>query len=129
MRKVTRNYWMFVLQAILGLALGVSSFLLWVVFPRGYSAGRALWVDIHKWGGLALCIVVLVHVAMHGAWIARKTRRVLNELRGATLQVIARLASLAFFVLGVESDGKEIPKPSGLGARLQGLPCEPDPLE
>ena len=102
MRKATRNYWMFTVQAVLSSLLVASSFLLWVVFPRGYSAGRTLWVQIHRRCGLALCIVVLVHVAMHGAWIARTTRRVLNDLAGATRQAVGRMVSLASAVLRVE---------------------------
>jgi hypothetical protein len=82
MRKATRNYWLDVVMGLLALVLAVSSFLLWVVFPRGYFAARAVWVAIHKWGGLALGIAVLVHVAFHWRWLKRTTRRYLGGLRG-----------------------------------------------
>jgi hypothetical protein len=80
MRKATRNYWLDVLMALLALVLAVSSFLLWVVFPRGYFPARAAWVAIHKWVGLALGIAVLVHVAFHWRWLVRMTRRQLERL-------------------------------------------------
>ena len=82
MRKATRNYWLDVLMGILALLLAVSSFLLWVVFPRGYYPARTAWVDIHKWGGLGLRIAVLLHVAFHWKWLGRMTRRHLRHLLG-----------------------------------------------
>ena len=42
MKKTTRNYWLDVTMGTLGLLLAVSSFMLWVVFPRGYYAARTL---------------------------------------------------------------------------------------
>ena len=82
MQETTRNYWLDVLMGLLALTLGVSSFLLWLVFPRGYFPARELWVDIHKWVGLALSIAVLIHVVLHRRWLARMTRRCLTGTRG-----------------------------------------------
>jgi hypothetical protein len=76
MRKATWYYWLDVAMGLLALLLAISSLLLWVVFPRGYYPSRALWVAIHKWGGLALGIVALVHVLLHWRWLVRMTRRV-----------------------------------------------------
>lgn len=56
--------------------LALSSFLLWVVFPRGYYAARTLWVTVHKWGGLALSVAAVVHLILHWKWLARQTRRI-----------------------------------------------------
>jgi hypothetical protein len=74
MRKATRNYVIFLLLAALSIFLAVSSFLLWVAFPRGLSAGRALWGVIHKWTGLTLTVLVLIHVFIHRTWLVRMTR-------------------------------------------------------
>ena len=95
MRPGTRNYWMFIVQAVLSLLLGVSSFLLWVVFPRGYFPARTLWVAIHKWSGLALGVAVSVHVLLHRAWLVRMTRRHLVHLQTTCCQSIERLSDLA----------------------------------
>jgi hypothetical protein len=35
-------------------------------------------VDVHKWGGLALGVGVLLHVLLHWKWLVRKTRRYLG---------------------------------------------------
>jgi hypothetical protein len=76
--KSLRNYLLFVILAVLSVSMVLSSFLLWLVFPRGFHPGRQLWVDIHKWGGLALSIAVVVHVALHWSWLTRMTRRYLH---------------------------------------------------
>jgi hypothetical protein len=77
MKRSTLHYLLDVILALLSLLLGVSSLLLWVVFPRGYFPARQLWVDIHKWGGLTLGIAALLHVALHWGWLVRMTRRYL----------------------------------------------------
>ena len=80
--KSLRNYLLFVVLAVLSLSLGLSSVLLWVVLPRGFHPARRLWVDIHKWGGLALSLSVMLHVALHWSWLTRMTRRYLRFGKG-----------------------------------------------
>ncbi len=64
---------------VLGIVLAVSSFLLWVVFPHGFYPGRQLWIEIHKWVGLALTIVVLVHALLHWKWLVAMSRKYLRR--------------------------------------------------
>lgn len=78
MSKAAWHYWLDVVLGLLALLLAVSSFLLWVVFPRGYYGVRVFWVDVHKWGGLALGLGVLIHVLLHWKWLLRMTRRYLG---------------------------------------------------
>jgi hypothetical protein len=82
MCKSTRNYLLDSAMGILGILLTISLSLLWVVFPRGYHATRALWVDIHKWGGLALSVLAVAHLALHWKWLVRMTRWQLERIRG-----------------------------------------------
>jgi hypothetical protein len=77
-KKATWHYLLDVALGLLSLLLTVSSVFLWLVFPRGYHGARLFWVDIHKWGGLALGIGVLIHVLLHWKWILRMTRRTLG---------------------------------------------------
>lgn len=81
--KTQRNYWLAVAQSLVAAALGVSSLLLWVVFPRGYFPAQQMWVSIHTWSGLALGVLVLAHFALHYRWMVRMTRRQLPFLRSA----------------------------------------------
>ena len=81
MRKTTRNYWLDIAMGILGLLLALSSFMLWVVFPRGYYAARTLWVIVHKWGGLVLSVAAVVHLILPWKWLVRQTRRIFTRRR------------------------------------------------
>jgi hypothetical protein len=78
MPKSLRSYLVFLILAVLSASLALSSALLWVVLPRGFHPARRLWVDIHKWGGLALSVLVVVHVLMHRSWLVRMTKRYLR---------------------------------------------------
>ena len=95
MGKATRYYLLDVIMTVLALLLAASSLLLWVAFPRGYSPARRLWVDVHKWGGLAIVVVVCLHVALHWAWLIRMTRHHLNHLRSGVYQTIRYPKGLA----------------------------------
>jgi hypothetical protein len=83
MSKAAWHYWLDVVLGLLALLLAVSSFLLWVVFPRGYYGVRVFWVDVHKWGGLALGLGVLIHVLLH--W------KMMTESRRVRFAFVAKL--------------------------------------
>jgi len=68
-------YWLDVFLFVDFLILGVSSFLLWLIFPQGYFPSRLFWVEVHKWSGLALYVGVLLHLGLHWRWIVRMTSR------------------------------------------------------
>ena len=74
------KYWLAVTLAIVAVVLAVSAFLLWVVFPRGYFPNRVIWVQIHKWAGLAITVGVLFHIALHWKWLLQMTRHYMNKL-------------------------------------------------
>jgi hypothetical protein len=81
MSRALRNYVLFIVLAVLSSSLALSSLLLWVVLPRGYHPARQLWVDIHKWGGLALSLLVLLHVSLHWGWPKHMSKRYLGLRR------------------------------------------------
>ena len=74
------RYWLSVSLAIIAVLLAVSAFLLWVVFPRGYFPSRVIWVEIHKWAGLAITVGVLFHIAINWKWLLQMTRRYIDRL-------------------------------------------------
>jgi membrane protein implicated in regulation of membrane protease activity len=78
--KAMRNYWLDVLMGLLAFTVGLSAFLLWVVFPQGYFAARLIWLEIHKWTGLGLSIAVLLHVVLHWRWLTQMTKRASGAL-------------------------------------------------
>jgi len=77
--EATTRYWLSVSLAIVAVLLAVSAFLLWVVFPRGYFPSRVIWVEIHKWAGLAITVGILVHIAIHWKWLLQMTRRYIDR--------------------------------------------------
>ena len=81
MKRAKFNYLVFVAQVLATLLLIVSALLIWFAFPRGYFMTRELWVDIHKWSGVALAALVLIHVALHWNWFVYMTKQYLNSLR------------------------------------------------
>jgi hypothetical protein len=76
----TTRYWLSVFLAVVALLLAVSALLLWVVFPRGYFPSRVIWVEIHKWSGLAITVGVIFHIALHWKWLLQMTRRYIDKL-------------------------------------------------
>ena len=79
MSKAQRHYWLDIALGLLSVLLAISSFLLWVVLPRGYHQTRTLWIFIHKWGGLAIGVIALAHVLLHWQWLVCMTRRQLRR--------------------------------------------------
>jgi hypothetical protein len=37
---------------------------------------RSGWIDIHDWAGVALLVIIGLHVVLHWRWIVRVTKRV-----------------------------------------------------
>ena len=81
MKRAWINYVLDVLLFLTALILGLSSLLVWVVLPKGYSPQWLRWIAIHKWSGLALFIEAFVHVLLHLKWIAAMTKRMFGRTR------------------------------------------------
>jgi len=39
---------------------------------------RSDWIDIHDWAGVALLVIICLHVVLHWRWIAQVTKRVFS---------------------------------------------------
>jgi hypothetical protein len=82
----------FTLNSLLFLAfiiVNLSGLIVWLVMPSGgYQGGRNpayqmtlinlsrhTWNDIHLWSGLAMILVLIVHISLHWKWIACMLRR------------------------------------------------------
>jgi hypothetical protein len=84
MRKVTRNYVLALIMALLALFQAVTGFVLWLALPGGYRGGRGVdgtflwsrgtWLDLHNWTAVALVVIVVIHVILLWGWIVRMTR-------------------------------------------------------
>jgi hypothetical protein len=81
--KASRNYWVDLVMGALATLLVVSSFTLWVVLPQGYFRSRLVWLEIHKWTGLAVTVAVTIHLLLHWRWLWSMTKRRLRRVKAA----------------------------------------------
>jgi hypothetical protein len=84
--QTRQRYWLVVLLILSGLAVTFSS-LYFLYFPTGYQGGRnpayntvvlfsrTDWSQIHLWSGLAMILVLLVHIPVHWNWIVDMAKR------------------------------------------------------
>jgi cytochrome b subunit of formate dehydrogenase len=74
----------------------ISGFILWKILPRGggdgigrgfggdaiestFGWGRHTWLDIHDWTGVALLVIIIVHIYMHRKWLYNQLRSLFNR--------------------------------------------------
>jgi len=91
MGKSTRNYIVGIIMFLLAAFEAVSGFVLWLVLPtggKGYMGGRGggsiaagtflwprdTWLDLHNWVGVALVVIVVLHLVLHRRWIVHTTK-------------------------------------------------------
>ena len=87
-----RNYILFIIMSVLSVIVVVSGFFLWLALPQGggYRGGsgplaeatflswsKHSWTGLHDWVGVALLVIVVVHIVVHRKWILSVT----NKLR------------------------------------------------
>lgn len=84
-------------SALLAFVLEVfSGFVLWLALERGdgFRGGRGAsqppgqdeflavtrsdWIDIHDWAGVALLVIIGLHLILHWRWIVTMSRRALR---------------------------------------------------
>lgn len=95
MRKGSILY-LIAVSAFLAFLLEVlSGFVLWLALERadGFRGGRGAtqapghdeflaltrseWIDVHDWAGVALLVIIGLHLVLHWRWIVNMTRRAL----------------------------------------------------
>ena len=93
MKSATRNYLVNIIMFLLLLLEVASGFVLWFILPRsgGYRGGRGLtteasflwtretWITLHDWVGVALVVIVVIHLILHRKWIVSMTKRLLHS--------------------------------------------------
>jgi len=88
--KLKKSWLYFILACIiflLSLGEGISGLVLWLALPSGgglgqhggggevyWSISRDTWVGWHDWVGVAMAVVVVVHIIIHWKWIVRMAR-------------------------------------------------------
>lgn len=100
-----RNYAAFMLMSVFSAIEVVSGFVLWLILPRGgegFRGGRGLvtpqaeflslersqWLNLHDWVGIALIVVVVVHLVLHRKWIVCMTKKLLRLPRSKSPSIV-----------------------------------------
>jgi hypothetical protein len=91
----TRRNWLVDTSLFLGALLAGLSGIYFLFLPTGGFQGghnplynlqilfsRQTWDDLHAWSGVAMIVVVAIHLVLHWQWIATMSQRAWHELTG-----------------------------------------------
>lgn len=118
---------------ISALIVGLSSFYFLFSPSGGFQGGRNLWDgtavgfdrqtwgDLHTWGGVAMIIAIIVHLAYHWQWVKNMANKVVRSFqsaggkmsRGAKLNLLINITIGASFLLTALSGIYFIFSPTG----------------
>jgi len=81
------NYYVDLLMAIVFAVMAVTGLVLFFKFPSGERTGRLSfldltkhqWGDIHSWTGIAIVVLVLIHLILHWKWIVVMTKDIFKK--------------------------------------------------
>lgn len=116
------NWWVNLALALSGVVAAFSG-IYFLFFPiGGYQGGRNpyydiiilfsrhTWEDLHTWGGVAMIVVVAIHLPRHWDWVVNMTRRTIKELTGQGIflnwrsrfnLIINALAAVSFTIVAI----------------------------
>jgi len=107
--KQTLNFWVDVVTAIVFAAMAGSGILQKWILPPGsrggiglvwLGQGRHFYGDIHFWSGIAMLVLVILHVYLHWNWVLSTWRRFVGSLRSPlTWALIVIILALIFLPL------------------------------
>jgi len=93
--KQTQKHWWVNAALFTSAVLAALSGIYFLFLPTGGFQGgrnplyniqilftRQTWDDLHTWGGVAMIIAAVVHLAFHWSWVVSMARRTWNELTG-----------------------------------------------
>ncbi len=91
----TRRNWLIDAGLFISAVVAALSGIYFLYFPvSGFRGGRnpkygiqilferETWDDLHTWGGVAMIVIALIHLALHWPWVVNMTRRTFKELTG-----------------------------------------------
>jgi hypothetical protein len=89
----TRNNWLIDAMLFSSAVIVLLTSIYFLFLPvSGYRGGRNLayglvilfdrhtWEDLHTWGGIAMILIVAVHLPLHWSWVVSMARRTFKEL-------------------------------------------------
>ncbi len=97
--RKTRFNWLIDAATFFTAITAILSGIYFLYLPNGYQGGRnpwydvtiifgrATWTDLHTWGGLLMVAAVVIHLALHLAWIKSMGKKVGHGLRGQDMKL------------------------------------------
>jgi Domain of unknown function (DUF4405) len=93
--KQTQKHWWINAALFTSAVLAALSGIYFLYMPTGGFQGgrnplynvqilftRQTWDDLHTWGGVAMIVAAVIHLALHWSWVVSMARRTWNELTG-----------------------------------------------
>jgi hypothetical protein len=93
--KQTQKHWWVNAALFTSAVLAALSGIYFIFLPTGGFQGgrnplynikilftRQTWDDLHTWGGVAMILAAVIHLALHWSWVVSMARRTWNELTG-----------------------------------------------
>jgi hypothetical protein len=114
--KQTRNNWLVDTGLFCSSVIASLSGIYFLYLPiRGYKGGRNptyaieilfkrhTWEDLHKWAGILMIAIALIHIPLHWNWIVNMIRRILREIVEwrSTFKTRARLNLILNLIVGI----------------------------
>jgi hypothetical protein len=101
-KQTQRNWWINAALFSSAIAAALSGIYFLFLPSGGYRGGRnpsygiqfffarQTWDDLHTWGGVAMIMAALIHLAIHWPWLVGMVRRMFKELAGQCGHMNAR---------------------------------------
>lgn len=114
--KQTRNNWLVDTGLFLSAVIALLSGIYFLYLPiGGYKGGRNptyaieilferhTWEDLHKWAGILMIAIALIHIPLHWNWIVNMIRRIFREIVEwrSTFKIRARLNLILNLIVGI----------------------------
>jgi hypothetical protein len=93
-KHTQKNWWINVTLFTSALLAALSGIYFLFLPTGGFQGGRnplyniqilftrQTWDDLHTWGGVAMIVAAVIHLAFHWSWVVSMARRTWNELTG-----------------------------------------------
>jgi hypothetical protein len=93
-KQTQKNWWIDAALFSSAILAAISGIYFLFLPSGGYQGGRnplyniqilfsrGTWDDLHTWGGVAMILAAIIHLAIHWQWVVSMTRRIWNELTG-----------------------------------------------
>lgn len=93
-KQTQKNWWIDAALFSSAIAAALSGIYFLFLPSGGFQGGRnplynvqilfshQTWDELHTWGGIAMIVAAIIHLAIHWSWVVNMTRRIWHEFMG-----------------------------------------------